>query len=34
VLSSSYEIDVAGNKIDADVSFKPMYDPKSLKIKI
>ena len=34
VLSSSYQIDVAGNKIDADVSFKPMYDPKSLKIKI
>ena len=34
ILSSSYQIDVAGHKIDADVSIKPMYDPKSLKIKI
>ena len=34
ILSASYQIDVAGNKINADVSHKPMYDPKSLKIKI
>jgi glycine cleavage system T protein len=34
ILASNYQIDVAGHIIDADVSFKPMYDPKSLKIKI
>lgn len=34
ILNSNYEIDVAGEKIQADVSLKPMYDPKSIKIKL
>jgi len=34
ILASNYQIDVAGKIIDADVSIEPMYDPKSLKIKI
>jgi 4-methylaminobutanoate oxidase (formaldehyde-forming) len=29
VLASSYEIDVAGTKVGAEVSFRPMYDPDS-----
>ena len=33
-LKSHYKIDVAGNIIDAMASLKPMYDPKSLKVKI
>ena len=32
-LSSQYTIDVAGTRVDAEVSFKPMYDPKSEKVK-
>ena len=34
ILKSNYQIDVAGKIIDAEVSILPMYDPKSLKIKI
>lgn len=33
VLASTYEIDVAGTKVKADVSLKPMYDPKSERVK-
>jgi 4-methylaminobutanoate oxidase (formaldehyde-forming) len=33
ILASNYQIDVAGNKIDADISLSPMYDPKSIKVK-
>lgn len=33
VLASNYEIDVAGTKVKADVSLKPMYDPKSERVK-
>ena len=33
-LQSHYQIDVAGQKVDADVSFKPMYDPKSEQVRI
>ncbi len=29
ILASSYEIDVAGTRVKADASLKPMYDPKS-----
>lgn len=32
--SSKYEIDVAGQRIEADISFKPFYDPKSVRVKI
>ena len=32
-LQSHYQIDVAGQKVDADVSFKPMYDPKSEQVR-
>jgi glycine cleavage system aminomethyltransferase T len=34
VLASSYEIDVAGVRVKADVSLRPMYDPKSERVKI
>lgn len=33
VLGSSYEIDVCGVKVKAEVSLKPMYDPKSERVK-
>lgn len=33
VLASSYEIDVAGIRVRAEVSLKPMYDPKSERVK-
>ncbi|MEL6219126.1 MAG: glycine cleavage T C-terminal barrel domain-containing protein, partial [Pseudomonadota bacterium] len=29
VLASTYEIDVMGTKVKATASLKPMYDPKS-----
>ena len=32
-LASSYEIDVAGQKVAAEVSFKPLYDPTSERMK-
>ena len=34
VLASSYEIDVAGVRVKADVSLRPMYDPKSERVKV
>ena len=34
ILASNYEIDVAGSKIKADVAIKPIYDPKSERVKI
>ncbi|MEP5731620.1 MAG: FAD-dependent oxidoreductase [Sulfitobacter sp.] len=34
VLASSYEIDVAGTRVKAEVSLKPMYDPKSQRVKV
>ncbi|MEM5520517.1 FAD-dependent oxidoreductase [Sulfitobacter sp. AS59] len=34
VLASSYEIDIAGTRIKADVSLKPMYDPSSERVKV
>jgi len=33
VLGSTYEIDVAGTRVSAEVSLKPMYDPKSERVK-
>lgn len=33
VLASTYEIDVAGTRVTAEVSLKPMYDPKSERVK-
>ena len=33
LLASAYEIDVAGTKVKAEVSLKPMYDPKSERVK-
>ncbi|MEP5633169.1 MAG: FAD-dependent oxidoreductase [Tateyamaria sp.] len=33
VLASTYEIDVAGTRVKADVSLRPMYDPKSERTK-
>ncbi|KAG1715162.1 4-methylaminobutanoate oxidase (formaldehyde-forming) [Nymphon striatum] len=34
ILASSYEIDVAGVRVKADASLKPMYDPKSERVKV
>ena len=34
LLGSSYEIDVAGNKVPAEVSIRPMYDPDSQLLKV
>ena len=33
-LQSSYQIDVAGQLVDADVSFSPMYDPKARQVRL
>ncbi|MEM8653287.1 MAG: FAD-dependent oxidoreductase [Pseudomonadota bacterium] len=33
VLASTYEIDVAGTRVRAEASLKPMYDPKSERVK-
>ncbi len=33
VLASDYEVDVAGVRVAAEVSLKPMYDPKSERVK-
>ncbi|GFE49157.1 FAD-dependent oxidoreductase [Roseobacter cerasinus] len=33
VLASTYEIDVAGTRVKAEASLKPMYDPKSERVK-
>lgn len=34
VLASTYEIDVCGTRIRAEASLKPMYDPKSERVKV
>ncbi len=34
VLASQYEIDVMGTRVRAEVSLKPMYDPKSERVKV
>lgn len=34
VLASAYEIDVMGTRVKADVSLRPMYDPKSERVKV
>ncbi|MDA7426402.1 GcvT family protein [Thalassococcus lentus] len=34
VLASAYEIDVAGTKVSAEASLKPLYDPKSDRVKV
>ncbi|MHA1568461.1 MAG: GcvT family protein, partial [Alphaproteobacteria bacterium] len=34
VLASSYEIEVAGVRVAAEVSLKPMYDPKAERVKV
>lgn len=34
ILASSYEIDVAGIRVKATPSLKPLYDPKSERVKI
>ncbi len=34
VLASSYEIDVAGTRVKATPSLKPLYDPKSERVKV
>ncbi|MFY0619799.1 GcvT family protein [Shimia sp.] len=34
VLGSTYEIDVMGSRVRAEVSLKPMYDPKSERVKV
>ncbi|MEM7243219.1 MAG: FAD-dependent oxidoreductase [Pseudomonadota bacterium] len=34
VLASSYEIDVAGTRVKAKASLRPMYDPKSERVKV
>jgi len=34
VLASSYQIEVAGTLVDAEASLKPMYDPKSERVKV
>jgi len=34
VLSSNYEIDVAGTRVKAEASLRPLYDPKSERVKV
>jgi 4-methylaminobutanoate oxidase (formaldehyde-forming) len=34
VLASSYEVDIAGVRVKAEVSLRPMYDPKSERVKL
>lgn len=34
MLSSTYEIEIAGKRYSADASLKPMYDPKSERVKV
>ena len=34
VLGSTYEIDIAGTRVLADASLKPMYDPKAERVKV
>ncbi|MGI9354248.1 MAG: GcvT family protein [Rhizobiaceae bacterium] len=34
VLASSYEIEIAGNRVAAEASLQPLYDPKSERVKV
>ena len=34
VLASSYEIEIAGTRVPADVSLRPMYDPKAERVRL
>jgi glycine cleavage system aminomethyltransferase T len=34
VLASTYEIDIAGARVKAEVSLKPMYDPSAERVKV
>ena len=34
ILASAYEIDVAGTRVRAEASLRPMYDPKSERVKV
>jgi 4-methylaminobutanoate oxidase (formaldehyde-forming) len=34
VLASDYEIDVAGTRVTATASLRPLYDPKSERVKV
>ncbi len=34
VLASSFEIDIAGSRVKADASLKPMYDPSAERVKV
>ena len=34
LLASSYEIEIAGRRVAADASLKPMYDPKSERVRV
>ena len=34
LLASSYEIDVAGTLVKATASLRPLYDPKSERVKV
>jgi len=34
VLASTYEIEIAGNRVAAEASLRPMYDPKSERVKV
>lgn len=34
ILASTYEIDVMGTRVKAEVSLKPMYDPSSARVKV
>jgi 4-methylaminobutanoate oxidase (formaldehyde-forming) len=34
LLASSFEIDVAGTRVKAEASLKPMYDPSSERVKV
>ncbi|MEO1398031.1 MAG: glycine cleavage T C-terminal barrel domain-containing protein, partial [Pseudomonadota bacterium] len=34
LLESSFEIEIAGNRVAAEASLRPMYDPKSERVKV
>jgi 4-methylaminobutanoate oxidase (formaldehyde-forming) len=34
VLGSAYEIEIAGERFAADASLRPMYDPKSERVRM
>ncbi|MEM6498088.1 MAG: glycine cleavage T C-terminal barrel domain-containing protein, partial [Pseudomonadota bacterium] len=34
LLSSSYEIEIAGTRVRATASVKPLYDPKSERVRV